>query len=93
MKKNLYEQYNFQQNVELDANLILAGMKGGMDGYINACLLRRNIFSDKNSALARAVWLKDQGNEYIKKVSKRTAELDKLLNIIGNNTNENFIQN
>jgi len=73
-----YKQYNFQQNIELDAALVLAAMKGGIDGYMNACFLRWYIFPDTNTAMARAEWLKAQGGEYITKVSERAAELERM---------------
>jgi len=67
----------FEQNVELDASLVLASMKGGIDGYMNACFLRRDMFPDTDTAMARAEWLKKQDKAYITKVSERAAELER----------------
>jgi hypothetical protein len=69
--------YNFQQNLELDAYLVLASMKGGIEGYMNACFLRRDQFPDTSKAMARAEWLKGQDDEYLTKVSERAAELER----------------
>lgn len=71
------KQYDFQQDIELDAALVLASMRGGIDGYMNACFLRRDVFPDTDTAMARAEWLKRQNEEYLISVSKKAAQLER----------------
>jgi hypothetical protein len=66
------------ENVELDARIVLACMRGGMDGLVNWAFMNRNIFKTPNDAIERANWLKTQPADYINSVSKRAAELEKL---------------
>lgn len=68
----------FDKNVELDARMVLAAMKGGIDGYMNAAFLRTNNFSNTNAAMERAKWLKKQNPKYLKEVTNRVIELEKL---------------
>lgn len=66
----------FAENVELDAQLVLAGMMGGMDGIMNFGYIYREIFITTNTVVDRCEWLKKQSDEYITKVSQRAAELE-----------------
>jgi hypothetical protein len=68
---------NFKQNIELDARLVLAGMKGGIDAIMNTAFLMRDQLPTTKDATDRCEWLKRQPEEYINKVCDRVAELEK----------------
>lgn len=68
---------NFQQNIELDAQMVLAAMKGGIHGLMALGMKLRHIFTTTKMVTDRAEWLKEQGEDYITKVSVRAAELEK----------------
>ena len=63
-------------DVELDARLVLASMRGGIDRFLATAMARRDIFDGPDAALDRAAWLKRQSKAYIKKVSDRAAEIE-----------------
>lgn len=65
------------ENVELDARIVLAGMKGGMMGIMDFGFQNRSIFPTTEMLTDRCYWLKEQSEEYINKVSKRAAQLEK----------------
>lgn len=66
----------FKQDVELDAKIVLAGMKGGMDGIMSWGLLNRHIFETTQMLTDRCEWLKKQDTQYITKVSEKATELE-----------------
>ena len=66
----------FIENVELDARLVLASMKGGMDAIINYAFACKS-FSTPNDAVKRCIWLKKQKPLYLKAVSDKVVELEK----------------
>ena len=67
----------FRPNIELDAEMVLVAIKGGMPELINWAFMHRDIFPKPDIAIDRANWLKAQSEKYIIKVSKRTAELER----------------
>lgn len=81
MKKKIDEyevqEVSFKEDVELDAQLVLAGMKGGIDGVMNYGMRRNDIFTTTKMVTDRCEWLKKQSDKYITKVSKMAAELEK----------------
>jgi len=79
METTTHIEDSFHQNLELDANLVLAGMRGGIDGIMNFAFSRKSIFTTANMATERCLWLKTQGEDYINKVSLRAAELEQKL--------------
>ncbi len=80
--KNKIDEYevqevSFKEDIELDARLVLEGMKGGIDAIMNYGLRRRDIFTTTKMVTDRCEWLKKQSEEYITKVSNKAAELEK----------------
>lgn len=70
------EEHTFKENIELDAEMVLAGMRGGILGIMNWGLLHRDVFVTTRMVTDRCDWLKNQSKEYITKVSERAAELE-----------------
>jgi len=66
----------FEENIHLDAELVLAGINGGIEGIMNYAFARQDIFPDTDTVMARCKWLKKQSKEYISSVSLRVAELE-----------------
>lgn len=66
----------FEQNIDLDAVLVKAAMTGGIHAYMNACFLRRDVFPDTNTAMARAEWFKKQPEEYLAQVTAKIIEIE-----------------
>lgn len=56
----------FEQNVEIDALLVTAGMNSGLNGVLTVALSIGIVSPDE--AIQRAKWLKTQPKEYIDKV-------------------------
>lgn len=73
-------RHSFTENVELDAGLVFAAMRGGIDGVMNFAFARKYIFTTTEMATDRCEWLKKQSEEYITKVSKKAAELERKAN-------------
>lgn len=67
----------FEKNIELDAQMVLAGMKYGMEGVMQLGFRLKDIFTTTKMVTDRAKWLKQQDKEYIKQVSNRAAKLEK----------------
>ncbi len=67
----------FIENIELDAGIVLSGMRGGVDAIMNFGYMHRAEFTNTNMVMDRCEWLKKQSLEYIRKVSLRAAELEK----------------
>jgi hypothetical protein len=67
----------FKQNIELDARLVLAGMRGGMDGIMQVAFTMIDIFPTTEIVTDRCIWLKRQSDKYIKNVCKRVVELER----------------
>ena len=78
--KNKIMENNFEQNIELDAQLVLAGMYGGIDGIMALGMRLRHIFPQANMVTDRCFWLKKQPEEYINKVSEEAAKMEKQKN-------------
>lgn len=66
-----------EKNIELDAQMVLASMKGGIDGLMQLGFRLKHIFTTTNMVTDRAAWLKEQSPKYIKQVSDRAAEIEK----------------
>lgn len=66
----------FQQNVELDARLVLASMGEGIDGVLKFAYRNRDIFTRPDDAVHRCLWLKTQPEQYICEVSDKVVELE-----------------
>lgn len=64
-------------NIEMDAKMVLAGMKEGMDGIINWGFAHRSTFTTTGMVTDRCKWLKKQSENYIKKVCDRVVQLEK----------------
>lgn len=48
-----------------------------METKQNACFLRKDMFPDTDTAMARADWLKKQNEDCIIEVSRKAAELER----------------
>lgn len=70
------EEHTFKENIELDARMVFAAMRGGIDGVMSWALMHRDIFTTTRTVTDRCDWLKRQSEEYITKVSERAAELE-----------------
>jgi hypothetical protein len=73
-------RHSFIENIKLDAGLVFAGMKGGMDGIMNFAFARKQIFTTTDMVTDRCEWLKKQSKEYTAKVSTKAAELERKAN-------------
>lgn len=65
-----------EQDIYLDAQMVLSCMRKGIDGLLEFAFARRHLFPTPDHAMARAEWLKKQDSDYIQKVSERAAELE-----------------
>jgi hypothetical protein len=63
----------FQPNVELDANLVIAALSGGIESVLAVALACG--CPTVKEAMARPEWLKHQPQEYINQVAERVAEI------------------
>ncbi len=71
---NNVSDLGFSENAELDSELVIVGMREGVDGIMNFGLLHRDVFVEPNMVIDRCEWLKKQSEQYITKVSKLAAE-------------------
>lgn len=70
------EVMEFERDVELDAQLVYAGMKGGGAGIADFAFTRRDVFTTPNMAMDRCLWIKAQDEEYVNQVCLRSAEIE-----------------
>ncbi|HDZ04887.1 hypothetical protein LCGC14_0370520 [marine sediment metagenome] len=66
----------FTENIELDARIVFAAMRGGIDGVMEFAFNHRQHFKTANDAVERAKWLKTQSEDYITKVSEKAAKIE-----------------
>lgn len=66
----------FKQDLELDAKLVMAAMESGISGYLTVCFMRRDLFPDTKTAMARARWFKRQPKTYLNSVTARIVEIE-----------------
>ncbi len=67
-------QFKHVHNVELDAVLVLAGMRGGLHAVLGTAM--RLGLSEPDEAIDRAAWLRKQSDDYITQVVNRVVELE-----------------
>lgn len=68
----------FTEDVELDARMVLAAMRGGFDGLMLwAMRNHRDQFSGPDDVVRRAEWTKAQPASYMDRVVARVVELEK----------------
>ena len=65
----------YEQDVELDARLVVAAMRGGMIGFMGEAL--RLGMPDTATATGRGDWLKRQPKAYVKAVTDRAVEIER----------------
>ncbi len=67
----------FERDLKLDANMVLAGMQGGKEGFMAYAFARRDVFANPGEAIARAEWFKRQPESYVKEVCDRAVQIEK----------------
>ena len=66
----------FERDAELDARMVLAGIRGGKNGFMAYAFARRAVFAKPDDAMARADWFKRQSQAYIREVCDLAAKLE-----------------
>lgn len=67
----------FKEDVELDSDMVLQGMKGGISAVMNYGFRRNDIFPNTKDVTDRCEWFKLQSREYIDKVVQKVMEKEK----------------
>lgn len=66
----------FKKNIELDTRMVLAGIKGGIDGVMQFGLINRHEFKTTKDVIDRTDWLKKQSDDYINQIVNKISELE-----------------
>ncbi len=70
------EKTTFEQDVDRDARLVLAGLQGGFQA-VCAVAMMNPLFSDgPDAVLAHADWLKKQDPSYVTSVAVRASQIE-----------------